>query len=138
MSSLTSIDVLFSCIYSPKDILSMLMDGNWNLCTYGNVEFVESNDDDFNWKIVPYNKFNIEKFLSSHDKFDRIVIVLTIIDEIGAQFLIYKDRITILFSINTIYLDTNKKLPSFDWYLQRLDPFLVSIDVASIQCEIIY
>lgn len=139
MGMQASIDINFAKEYSPKEILKNLIYSGWEFDYQGSVSYLLPSDiDDYDWQFIDKNDFDIEEFISSHYDKDKIGIVM-IIDRIsGGNMLIYPDYLSLSLSINRHYLSESETIPDFNWYLKRLNIFLNTIKLSSIQCEIIY
>ncbi|HED5889263.1 TPA: hypothetical protein R5S02_004516 [Salmonella enterica] len=133
-----TIDVEFLSDISPKEIVVGLMNNGWEFSFNERVTFLLPSDvDNYDWQDMDVTKFNIHKFLNSHEKRDKVGIVL-VNDDAGGNFLIHPGWMSFSLSINRLYLPFGNKIVDFNCYLNKLHVFMGSVKISAIKCELIY
>ena len=137
MGMQVSITINFSHEYSPLDVLKIILNNGWDYHFENRVTYLSSNDiDDYNWQEIELNTFNVKSFMNSDDFMSKIGLVIVYNNESGGEVVIYPGFLIFSLSINRKYL-ISKKIPDFNWYLNRMADFLECIKYTSIECEAI-
>lgn len=130
-----SIDITFARNYRPIDTLTKLLGNGWTYCYEGKVNFLRPDDiDDFDWRSVSIDDFDLNRFLDSHKENERVSITLVNSHGIGGDFLIYKNILIMMVSVNRVYLSAEQRIIDFSRYLKYFLPFISLIEVSDIKC----
>ncbi|MBK5074155.1 hypothetical protein I2492_14170 [Budviciaceae bacterium CWB-B4] len=139
MGLLASIDIQFAHELSPKEVAISLINNGWMIDFEESVTFLMPTDiDNYDWQMKKRHDFSLENFLNLHTDNDRIGIVLVSHDNVGGEFLIYSNWLSFSLSINRAYISSERKIVDFSMYLEKLRFFIETIDISSIQCELVY
>lgn len=139
MGMQASIDIDFAHKYSPKDIILRLLHSGWTTHFEGQVSYLLPADkEQFDWVLTASDNFDLPRFLASHSTDDRIGITLVNGENIGGNFLIYPERLSLSLSINRVYIPELERVVDFNYYLHCLSSLLQGMNVSAITCESLY
>ena len=134
-----SIDITFARNYQPTEILTKLLKSGWTYCFEGEVTFLCPDDiNDFDWRSVSVAEFDLNRFLNSHEDSDRVSMTLVNKESVGGDFLISKNTLTIMVSVNRTYLSVEQRIIDFSYYLKEFLPFISLMKVTDIKCSNVF
>jgi len=132
MSSLISLDIRIESkeMLTVKSFIQDVINAGWSVIKDKKITYLQLGDKEmFDWVD---EEIDIEEFLLIVDEKEQSEEVVGVSvywsgTEIGGNVLVYNgNNISFLFIINTIYLDKHCQIPDFNWYSERILPYLIN------------
>ena len=137
MSKITALTLKYNVPVSPKEIVPIFLKSGWEYDYGGSAVYLKAEDiDDYRWLGVPVKDFDLNVFLETHGKDDRVAICLEQ-GEFGGQFHFHSDKLEILLN-DDIPLLEGWGCQDLNWCLDRLYFFLDFVDVGALEYSVIY
>ncbi|SHL34168.1 hypothetical protein SAMN02745136_04672 [Anaerocolumna jejuensis DSM 15929] len=145
MSSSVSLNVkldsnkLFNC----KEVINLLLKFGWNIHKDGKITFLPLKDDDmYDWTTSNITLGEFIKLVDEKDYAKEIVGVELYWEntDIGGHLLMFnKSDFSFALNIHTKYIGEKDKIPDFNWYVERIIPYLnLEYHVMEYEFEFIY
>ncbi len=111
-----------------KEIINLLLKTGWNIQKNSNITFLPLNDDDmFEWTTSETTLYDFIKLVDEKEYLDEIVGVELYWEDtdIGGHLLMFNNSdFSFDLNINTKYIGEKVKIPDFNWYAERIIPYL--------------
>lgn len=106
-----------------RDIIEILLQNSWNILKNEKITYLPFNDDDmFDWTV---SNISANEFLKLADKKENVKELIGVElywenTDVGGHLLLSSGTdFSFVWNINTIFLESELKIPDFNWYAEK-------------------